>query len=175
MNPVEKQRRCESAREWLAFAKGDLALARLAAERKEALAHQLCFLAQQAAEKSIKAVFISRGVVFPFIHDLGALIKLAIKEGISLPDTVAAAEELTPYAVEARYPGMNGEINSDEVDRALDLAGAAFTWAEKSVGMAEKQRGWIPGRVTRITKLLNSNSTFCAPRRRHSGCGSRSA
>ena len=55
-----------------------------------------------------------------------------------MPEAVTAAEELTPYAVEARYPGMNGGINPDEVDRALDLADTVFAWAEKSVGMVEK-------------------------------------
>lgn len=36
----------------------------------------LCFDAQQCAEKAIKAVFVHRGETFPYIHDLKRLIGL---------------------------------------------------------------------------------------------------
>jgi hypothetical protein len=38
------------------------------------LLEDLCFDAQQAAEKAIKAVFIRRGERFPFVHDLDDLL-----------------------------------------------------------------------------------------------------
>jgi len=34
----------------------------------------LCFQAQQAAEKAIKAVYISKKVAFPYIHDISHLL-----------------------------------------------------------------------------------------------------
>jgi Uncharacterized conserved protein related to C-terminal domain of eukaryotic chaperone, SACSIN len=40
----------------------------------------LCFQAQQAAEKAIKAVFIARRLPFPYIHDLADLLFLSGKE-----------------------------------------------------------------------------------------------
>ena len=36
----------------------------------------LCFDAQQAAEKAIKAVMLQRNVEFPYVHDLGRLLSL---------------------------------------------------------------------------------------------------
>ena len=36
----------------------------------------LCFDAQQAAEKAIKAILIYRGIAFPYVHDLGTLLGL---------------------------------------------------------------------------------------------------
>ncbi len=53
-------------REWLVRAKSNLALAR--ADTVGALLEDLCFEAQQVAEKAVKAVFVHRGVTFPFIH-----------------------------------------------------------------------------------------------------------
>ena len=52
MKQDEKKMRLDSEREWFECACNDLALARLGEERKEDLAHQICFLAQQAALQS---------------------------------------------------------------------------------------------------------------------------
>ena len=37
-------------------------------------------------------------------------------------DTLKGAEELTPYAITARYPGEEVEITESEAKRAIDLA-----------------------------------------------------
>jgi HEPN domain-containing protein len=63
-----------------------------------------CFHAQQAAEKAIKGVLLSRGIRFPYVHDLGALLSLAARHGVLVPDEIAAADRLTDYAVLTRYP-----------------------------------------------------------------------
>jgi hypothetical protein len=52
-------------REWLNRARSNLALAR--SETVGALPEDLCFEAQQAAEKAVKAVFVHRGARFPYI------------------------------------------------------------------------------------------------------------
>jgi HEPN domain-containing protein len=46
---------------WLRYARSDLALARVPA-RGEVLLESLCFHAQQAVEKSLKAVLVGRGI-----------------------------------------------------------------------------------------------------------------
>ena len=56
-------------------ARSDLAIA--AAHIEHACLEDLCFHSQQAAEKAIKALFLSRGVPFPFIHDISELIVAA--------------------------------------------------------------------------------------------------
>lgn len=64
----------DDPREWLSRARSNLALSR--ARVPEADLEDLCFDAQQAAEKSIKALMLHRGVVFPYIHDLEKLLQL---------------------------------------------------------------------------------------------------
>ena len=64
----------------------------------------LCFDAQQAAEKAIKAVLIHLNVWFPRTHDLdlAELLTLVEKAGQRVPEQVKRASILTPYAVESR-------------------------------------------------------------------------
>jgi HEPN domain-containing protein len=54
--------------EWLARAQGDLALAR-APLPEGGFYEDLCFHAQQAAEKALKALYLSRDWAFRYIHD----------------------------------------------------------------------------------------------------------
>jgi HEPN domain-containing protein len=61
------------------------------------------FHAQQAVEKSLKAVLASRGIDFPFSHDLARLMTLCQSAGMPVPVALADADRLTPYAVRFRY------------------------------------------------------------------------
>ncbi|HEY5196593.1 MAG TPA: HEPN domain-containing protein, partial [Solirubrobacteraceae bacterium] len=90
------------------------------------------FHAQQAVEKSLKAVLASRGVDFPFTHNLAALFQLCEDGGVEVPAELEEADRLTPYAVAARY----GSRSPATVDRAtaLRFAAAAVRWA---VGLVE--------------------------------------
>lgn len=74
-----------SAADWLARAKGDLALARVSLP-EGGFYEDLCFHAQQAAEKALKAVYVSRGWTFRYIHDLEELITRLQQRGIGIPD-----------------------------------------------------------------------------------------
>ena len=65
----------------------------------------LCFEAQQAAEKAIKAVLIMEGIGVPYVHDLARLLSLLEDAGNDIPDAVWKSVELTPYAAITRYPG----------------------------------------------------------------------
>lgn len=72
-----------SASDWLRHAKSDLALA-AGAVLDGVLYNQLCFHAQQAAEKSIKAVLIHYGIEFQKVHDLASLMAL-LPPKVTLP------------------------------------------------------------------------------------------
>ena len=54
------------------------------------LLEDLCFESQQAAEKAIKAVFVHRGTSFPYIHDLGELLKRLEGSGLKSPQICMA-------------------------------------------------------------------------------------
>lgn len=60
-----------SPEDWLRRAQASLALARVHGEGL--LREDLCYQAQQAAEKALKALYIARGQAFLFTHDLDRL------------------------------------------------------------------------------------------------------
>jgi len=63
----------------------------------------VCFHAQQAAEKSIKAYLTAQDMDFPFIHNLEKLVELCAQLDPAFSSIKAMCQELTPYAVELRY------------------------------------------------------------------------
>lgn len=127
--PRRKQHRTGSPRDWLVHAKSDWNLARLARNHKTVLPEQVCFHAQQACEKALKAVLLCKGLEFPLVHDIEVLLEVAKAGGLRLPREVREAGALSPYAVEARYPGYDEDITATDIDEALRLAEYAVDWA----------------------------------------------
>ena len=71
MNPPERFPP-DDPREWLNRARSNLAMAKNRVPG--AYLEDLCFQAQQAAEKAVKAVMISRNIDFPYVHNLALLL-----------------------------------------------------------------------------------------------------
>ncbi len=94
----------------------------------------LCFDAQQAAEKAIKAVLLHLAVRFPYVHDLTALLALIEQGGTSVPEPVREAGRLTRFAVVTRYPGIAEPVTREEYDRAVAIAEVVVHWADGIVG-----------------------------------------
>ena len=90
----------------------------------------LCFLTQQAAELAIKAVYQVHGWIFPFVHNLGVLLDGLESQGVTIPHDVQDADQLSMYAVQARYPGLPARITQAEFDESLKVAEAVVVWAE---------------------------------------------
>jgi HEPN domain-containing protein len=123
----------------LSHAESDLRLAKLAANDPYIMGGQVCFHAQQAAEKSIKAALLFRGIEFPLTHDIEELLKLAEDQGVIIPEEVQEADNLTPYAVETRYPGYLQEITGDDVSNALRIAEQTVSWAKGFLAEEKKE------------------------------------
>jgi HEPN domain-containing protein len=119
-------------REWLNRARSNLALAQ--AETAGALLEDLCFEAQQCAEKAVKAVFVHRGARFPYIHDLDRLLQLLEQDGLKVPRYVKQSHQLTRFALVTRYPGFAGPINKRQYRRAIRVTHAILRWAERQIG-----------------------------------------
>jgi HEPN domain-containing protein len=119
-------------REWLNRAKSNLALAR--ADDTGALLEDLCFEAQQVAEKAVKAVFVHRGVAFPFIHDLDRLLLLLEHHGVKIPRYVKDSKELTRFSVVTRYPGFSDPVTKRQYRRAVRISESVLRWAERKIG-----------------------------------------
>jgi len=96
----------------------------------QVLRENLCFHAQQAAEKSIKAVLVARGLAVPRTHNLRSLVDL-LPPDITTPPDILLSAGLTDYAVSSRYPGDYEEITEQEYQEALRLAAAVVTWADQ--------------------------------------------
>ena len=120
-----------SPEDWLRHARSDLELARITAPAA-VLLEQLCFHAQQAAEKALKAVLVRRGIPVPRTHSIRRLLDLVPPE-LSVPTTVQDAAVLTDYAVLTRYPGTPEPVSDEEFKEAVQLAEAVVSWAENIV------------------------------------------
>ena len=118
----------DDPREWLNRAKSNLAMAKN--RTPDVYLEDLCFEAQQAAEKAIKAAMIMRGIDFPYVHDLARLLSLLEETGESLPEIVTQAEELTQYATATRYPTLEQPVTERDYNEAVRVAEAVVRWAE---------------------------------------------
>ncbi|MHB0877401.1 MAG: HEPN domain-containing protein [Anaerolineae bacterium] len=106
---------------WLRYALDDLAGAQVALVTPGMVPRHACWLAQQAAEKAIKAALVLLQRQFPRTHDLDALRN-------RLPDEWAvrvrwrSLMELSQWSVEARYPGDLPDATERDADQAVCLA-----------------------------------------------------
>ncbi|MCY4082455.1 MAG: HEPN domain-containing protein [Caldilineaceae bacterium] len=121
----------DDPREWLNRARSNLALAKN--RIPGAYLEDLCFEAQQAAEKSLKAVMVLRSIQFPFVHDLSRLVSMIENEGVEVPEVLLRAEKLTIYAVITRYPGVVRPVTEQEYLEAVEIADSVVLWAEKTI------------------------------------------
>jgi len=121
--------------EWLRRARSNLARAQADIRLAGVYLEDLCFDAQQAAEKAIKAVLIGRSIRFPYVHDLTALLGLVEQGGTTIPEAVREAGRLTRFAVVTRYPGIAEPVTQEEYERAVAIAEAVIDWAGKTVLM----------------------------------------
>ena len=121
----------DDPREWLNRARSNLARAQ--ARMAGVYLEDLCFDAQQASEKAIKALLIKRGVAFPYIHDLARLVTLLEEAGQDIPESVRQVESLTRYAVVTRYPGLAEPVTEVHYQEAVATADAVVQWVEEQI------------------------------------------
>ena len=90
------------ARRWFSQAEADLAAARTNAGPHP---HVGCFLAQQAAEKAMKAAQLASGGVVARTHSLSQLQTMLAQLGVTLEGVrTRALRDLERLNIEARYP-----------------------------------------------------------------------
>ena len=130
----------DDPREWLARAKSNLAHAK--SRHPDVFFEDLCFDAQQAAEKAIKARLIALDVEFSYTHEIDKLLLEIEAAGDDIPDEVRAAAGLTRYALTTRYPWGPGRgprhpapidrVTEDEYLAAIRAAEAVVDWVERT-------------------------------------------
>lgn len=120
-------------REWLRRARSNLTRAKTPSNDPQILLEDLCFDAQQAAEKALKAIAVALQIPFRKTHSLVELFDILGRAGVTIPDDVKEAAKLTVYAVETRYPGFYDEVDVEEYEEAVYLAERVLVWAEELI------------------------------------------
>ena len=82
-------------------------------------ADTLCFHAQQAAEKYLKAYLVSKNIVFPKTHDLELLVRTAEKSNPVFKAILKTAIGLIDYGITPRYPDLIYEPTVDDAEKTL--------------------------------------------------------
>ncbi len=121
--------------DWLRQAAADLHLARHAAD---GAAHDwACFAAQQAAEKALKAVLMSRGAD-AWGHTVTALLGVITGEDGVAEDLVVCAKTLDKHYIPTRYPnGLDAGAPADFY--TVKDSDDAIACAERLVDFAHRQ------------------------------------
>ena len=108
---------------WLGYAEDDLRLAKntLKTMGDKCPYHLVAYHAQQSAEKRLKSFLVFHNIDFPYTHDISRLLELCAKKANWTQD-IQDAEELTLYAIIARYPGESEEVTAEDAHRAIAIA-----------------------------------------------------
>lgn len=119
----------ELVRGWLTKAENDLLAGRRILEGGMPESYDtVSFHAQQAAEKALKALLVRHQVAFRKGHNLAELLELVDSVELGTREALGAIGELTPYAVEGRYPAGLPSVDRDEAARHVALADAAVVY-----------------------------------------------
>jgi HEPN domain-containing protein len=121
----------DDPREWLNRAKSNLARARDVPNNPEIYMEDLCFDAQQAAEKAIKAVMLHLDIDFPYVHNLTKLLTLVKQAGQDISPSLERVANLSSYAVETRYPSFSEPVTQQEYEESVLLAEQIIHWHKK--------------------------------------------
>ncbi|MBI4383519.1 MAG: HEPN domain-containing protein [Nitrospinae bacterium] len=131
MNPPERIPATPEARVLLRVAARDRKTFELLRKLPDAPLASMCFHAQQAVEKWLKATLVSHGVVFRHTHDLEELSHLLTNQGIPLPLPAKEIGKLTPFAVAFRYD--DEEVEPLDCEEAARIVETVRCWAENAL------------------------------------------
>jgi HEPN domain-containing protein len=107
------------AQRWRQYAQEDLDAAAQMARGEFGSPRLACMLAQQAAEKAIKAVLVREQISFPKTHDLDRLRNL-LPSAARAPIAALDLSALSEWAVESRYPGDWPEVSTADAVGAVE-------------------------------------------------------
>ena len=108
--------------EWQCKAENDLITAEIVLSAPGAPTDTICFHAQQCAEKYLKSYLTSKDITVEKTHDLAKINNTCISVDPEFEELSDAAELLSGYAVEIRYPGSFYEYSIGEAREAVERA-----------------------------------------------------
>jgi HEPN domain-containing protein len=111
----------KEVRRWFRYAEEDLDAAQRLTDAPGGVPRHPAWLAQQAAEKALKAVLIREQIEFPRTHNLRRLRAL-IPPRWGVSDVSVDLDPLSQHAVESRYPENVPDVTSEEARSAVSDA-----------------------------------------------------
>ena len=131
--PWEGKTMKPETQELVNLAEGDWAAAQWQRQAPSLVPHVVCFLAQQSAEKYMKAFLEEHSISYPRTHDLVELLDLSGNLLSELQPFRAELAALTQYAVLPRYRSV--VLTQQEVDEALRIAERVRTTIRAKLGL----------------------------------------
>ena len=133
--PTEEELRQEALRQeaqrFFRLASRDANAFRVLKDAPDIHLSTVCFHAQQAVEKSLKAVIIRQGIELRRTHDLETLTSLLLEQNIMPPSNLEELSKLNPYAVTFRYDDTDIELLSR--NDAENIMNTIQHWAEEQI------------------------------------------
>ena len=119
--------------DWVEYAEQDWEAAKLLLRGKKPLTTSVCFHAQQAAEKYLKAMLVAKKTDFPKTHDLSTLDLLCTRAGILTGFSPTLLTILSDHAVASRYPGDEPTI--EDAKESIEIAKSIRAFARSFMGL----------------------------------------
>lgn len=138
-----KKKKKDIVNSWIKKADRDLEVAKRELKLTDPLTDIICFHAQQAAEKYMKAFLIWLDIEFQKTHDVEDLVVVASKKDPSILELKDSGAELSAFAVEARYPEFDEPSLID---------------TKNAVGIAKKFKKFIKKKISKNIEATK-NST----------------
>ena len=126
MKPPERYEP-DDPREWMNRARSNLR--RAADQTPGTYLEDMCFDAQQATEKALKAILVARAIDFPYIHDLAELTRILEADGLESPSGPPGrpTDAVRDFNQVSR---AHEPVTDSEYEVAVKLAEAVVHWAE---------------------------------------------
>jgi HEPN domain-containing protein len=123
VDPVTDSDRLEETRLWLGQARDDLRLAEGGLTPQYLAPGSAGYMAQQAAEKALKAVLVFLQIDYPLTHNLD-VVRDGIPPGWRVKEEHPALRWLTEWTSKGRYPGDWGPPTAQDAEAAVGMARA---------------------------------------------------
>ena len=123
----------DESQAWINTAKQDLSIAKHLLNAFHPMPIEvICYHAQQAAEKAVKAliIFLHAGDTVPKVHDISYLLNILEAQLPVSEECFDCADTLTPYGVAVRYPNELF-LEAPHAKKAIECAETILSWAEK--------------------------------------------
>lgn len=121
---------------WLKRAESNFKLAK-GGKFQGVVYEDLCFEAQQSAEKALKSLLINFEDEFPKVHSFHILLG-RLQKYVAVPERIKKVLDLSDYAVQARYPGDYHPVTIGEYRKAIRTAQNVLTWVKKIIKEEKK-------------------------------------